>query len=95
MNWKERAQTVADEIVELIAKKQADYGQSDILDFGEFGVLIRANDKIARLKNLNEKQATVDESVEETWRDLAGYAIIALMLWRGTFTDSNKNKEEL
>lgn len=72
----------------LLVKKQRDYGPGNILAFGELGILVRLNDKIERLKNLhragklNEPQ---NESVTDTWMDIANYAIIALMLRRGTF----------
>lgn len=85
MIWQEAAQEVANEIVELITRKQHDYGHENILAFGEYGLLIRTNDKIARLKNLIGKEG-VTEPRSDAWVDIAGYAIIALMLDRGTFT---------
>ena len=79
------AAAVAMELVDLLISKQRDYGHGNILAFGELGVLVRANDKIERLKNLLiKKQEPSNESVEDTWRDLANYAIIALMLRRKT-----------
>lgn len=77
---------VVKELRELIIRKQRDYGHENILTFGQFGVLVRANDKVARLKNLYEKgKQPANESVRDSWRDLANYAIIALMLMDGTF----------
>lgn len=94
MSSKEKGlETFADGIDEVLAEiratlisKQMDYGKSNILDFGEIGILVRTNDKIARLKNLimNNKKAK-NESVDDSWKDLAGYAVLALMLRRGTF----------
>jgi len=56
------------------------------LDFGEFGVLVRTNDKIARLKNLLRNQkAPSNESIDDTWKDTAGYAVVAMMLRKGWF----------
>lgn len=76
------------ELADLMIRKQADYGHQNITEFGELGVLVRANDKIARLRNLlwHNQGEPKNESIEDTWRDLANYAIIALMLRRGTFT---------
>lgn len=74
----------------MIANKHSDYGESNILDFGELGILVRANDKISRLKNLEERtidQPKIQETIDDTWADLAGYAIIALMLRRNLFTE--------
>lgn len=69
-----------------LISKQRDYGKDNILNFGEMGVLVRGNDKMSRLKNLilNNEEAR-NESVEDSWLDMAGYSIIALMLRNGTF----------
>jgi len=40
------------ELVALFDKKQKDYGKSNISEFGRTGVLIRMNDKLARVKNI-------------------------------------------
>lgn len=42
--------------IRLFDKKQQDYGPRNISSFGEFGVLVRSNDKIDRLKTLKEKE---------------------------------------
>lgn len=44
---------VALENIVLLDMKQADYGPHNISAFGLFGVIVRTNDKIERLKNLN------------------------------------------
>lgn len=69
-----------------LISKQRDYGKDNILNFGEMGVLVRTNDKMSRLKNLilNNKEAQ-NESIEDNWKDLAGYAVLALMLRNNTF----------
>lgn len=71
---------------ELMISKQHDYGHRNITDFGEFGVLVRVNDKIARLKNLFKKnREPANEKVEDSWQDTANYSAIALMLRDDTF----------
>ena len=82
--FNEACQEVANELAELVCKKQHDYGHGNILAFGEFGVLVRTNDKVARLTNLVGKEGITEPRVD-AWRDIAGYAIIALMLERGWF----------
>ena len=84
-NWEEACQEIANEIVKLLIKKQRDYGHDNINAFGEYGILVRANDKIARLKNLKGNETVENESVDDSWLDLAGYAILALMVSRGLF----------
>ena len=96
ITWEEACKEIAEEIVELLISKQRDYGKNNILDFGEYGILVRSNDKIARLRNLNQKGVNpVNESIDDTWKDISGYAIIALMLRRGLFSlPFENNKEE-
>ena len=48
------------------------------------GVLMRANDKMCRLQVAARGKALANEGVEESLLDLAGYAIIALDLFRLT-----------
>lgn len=72
------------ECVKLFDKKQSDYGPGNIAKFGDYGVLVRMSDKIERLANLYKKhkrKGRVSESVEDTLKDIANYAIITI-LWR-------------
>ena len=73
------------EIRETLLEKNKRYGRENIARFGERGVLVRASDKVERLIQMvwNSVADTADESVEDSWRDLAGYAIIGLMVRRG------------
>jgi len=75
---------IRDELSDILMCKQRDYGPGNIADFGEFGVLVRVNDKVARLKNLlSQGQRPENESIDDTWKDIANYAVIALMVKRG------------
>lgn len=78
---------------ELLCKKQADYGHENILAFGDIGICVRMSDKIARIKNLRNKNA-MNESIEDSWIDLLGYAIIGLMLLSNTFQLELRNNNE-
>lgn len=70
--------------VQVLDSKQLDYGSANIADFGEYGVLVRANDKVARLKNLLTNVASPrNESIEDSWLDLSNYSIIAVLCRRG------------
>lgn len=84
--FEEAVDEVMGELRELMIDKQRDYSHSNITDFGEYGVLVRLNDKVCRLKNLLGKKEPKNESIEDSWIDAANYAIIALMLRKGTFT---------
>lgn len=81
------------QIAEIVISKQHDYGHDNILAFREQGLVVRLWDKISRLKNLIWKNATPkNESIQDTFIDIGGYAIIGLMLLNNTFT--NKLKKE-
>lgn len=75
------------ELAELLISKHKDYGPSNIgsAPGGAInGLRVRIHDKTARLNNLYEKNATPqNESYEDTFKDLANYALIGLMVLRG------------
>jgi len=65
----------------LLLQKNHDYGDSFHVQFEQFGPLsgiIRMSDKVARLTTLLKTEAQVDEAMEDTLRDLAGYALLTL-----------------
>ena len=74
------------ESITLFDKKQHDYGNANIAAFGEKGVLVRANDKMARLINLSkEGEKANNESLDDSWRDLSIYGTIALVVRQGVW----------
>lgn len=84
-------QAIALRILELsdtLLRKNADYGSAVFsapclaLEIDpDVAILVRMSDKIARLRNLlpDCTQDVDDESIEDTMRDLAGYAILYLV----------------
>lgn len=73
---------IAGEIGDLLEVKNKAYGSSTSMTFDIFGMeayLVRMYDKINRATNLVKNNAECnDESLEDTLRDLAGYAILAV-----------------
>ena len=66
--FEEAVDEVMGELRELMINKQRDYGHSNITDFGEYGVLVRLNDKVCRLKNLlGNKKEPKNESIDDSW----------------------------
>lgn len=86
MNEKE-LDKILQEIKELLIVKNKKYGEKNILKFGEKGVVVRSSDKIERLIQLvwNNEKGTNDENIDDTWKDLAGYVVIGLMVQRKVF----------
>ena len=79
-----KALAVALDNIKVLDSKQADYGSGNISAFGEYGVLVRVTDKHARLKNLLTNGAEAkNESIMDTWLDMANYAIIAVLCRKG------------
>jgi hypothetical protein len=77
------------EVVITVINKQKDYGHHNIAMFGITGLVIRIHDKIARAENLLQKKdmenAVPGESLYDTFIDIIGYSIIALMWLDNTF----------
>ena len=73
------------EMVELYEIKNKNYGDSFSKSFDEYGltmVCIRLEDKLRRLKSLNnqDKEANADdESIRDTLIDLANYSVLAIL----------------
>lgn len=76
----QRIEAVVSEVGSTLIRKNRDYGDSFAKQYTKYGVmcgLIRMDDKMARLTNLvTGAQQHVDESIEDTLMDLAGYAIL-------------------
>jgi len=69
----------AKEICKVLVVKHREYGAENILLDGLLGIAIRAGDKAARLKTLTHKERD-PARLRDTLIDLAGYAIIGLLL---------------
>lgn len=81
INFKPEIQNIVNEIVDLLVRKREDYGNSFDEIWSKFGILsviVRLNDKIARLNNLTTTKKVNFESVDDTFRDIIGYCLLAL-----------------
>lgn len=82
------------ELQELLIKKHIDYGPKNISQSpgGPInGLRVRMHDKLARINNLTDKDVSDPqfESLEDTFKDMANYAIIGLLVLRQQW-DSEK-----
>ena len=79
-----RALYIAAECVRLLDEKQKDYGPGNISRFGVKGLSVRLYDKVERLANLlvDRNESPKNESLEDTFKDIANYGLIGLMLLR-------------
>ena len=78
----EEIDIIVSNLAETLKRKNADYGNNvdKGIDKRGLGSLVqRLEDKLARFENLAEKgnpQQVLDEAIEDTLLDLAGYAIL-------------------
>lgn len=82
---------IVEELAELLLSKHKDYGPTNIsrAPGGALnGLRVRIHDKIARINNLLDSgKNPTHESLEDSFKDLANYAIIALMVTRGKWPE--------
>lgn len=67
---------------DTLIKKNHDYGDSVYKQFKRFGdlsMLMRLTDKTLRIETLIEKEGRVEESLMDTYLDIAGYAIMGII----------------
>jgi hypothetical protein len=73
-------------MLDILVRKQNDYGHENINAFGLVGLAVRISDKIARYRNLDGRDNQVaNESYLDTLKDMVGYAVIARMYANKTF----------
>jgi hypothetical protein len=83
------------ELEELLLSKHKDYGPKNIADApggAVNGLRVRMHDKLARINNLYEYMQDTGgfqpqhESLEDSFKDMANYAVIGLLVLRGDWT---------
>ena len=76
-----------DDLVNLLISKHKDYGPKNISDSpgGAInGLRVRMHDKLARINNLFDSgKDPQHESIEDSFKDMANYAIIGLLVLKG------------
>lgn len=78
---KESVDEIFNSVGEILIKKNSDYGGASF-DLGTNGNMVHIWDKARRYRSLVEKQQKGDdanfESMEDTLKDIIGYAVIGL-----------------
>ncbi len=82
---------ITKELSELLVSKHKDYGPKNISQApgGAInGLRVRMHDKLARINNLIDSGASPEhESLEDSFKDMANYAIIGLLVLRGKWDE--------
>ena len=78
---------ILNELAKIMYKKHKDYGPKNISNApgGALnGLRVRMHDKSARINHLIDNNASPQhESLEDSFKDMANYAIIGLLVLRG------------
>ena len=99
----ERFHEILSELGELHDLKQKDYGSgndpfANVRASAEFGIppwlgaVLRLNDKVVRIKSFVRNGRLENEKVEDSLRDIAVYATIALVLWEEQVAEGRGNR---
>jgi hypothetical protein len=87
LEFSDEVRIVYDELMSLLLSKHKDYGAKNIADApgGALnGLRVRMHDKLARINNLVDRDINPEhESLEDSFKDMANYAIIGLLHLRG------------
>jgi len=80
VNFLEASRIVSNALSLLVTSKNHKYGKDNIQRFGGQGVFMRLWDKIMRLEQHLFKGTDLgEETVMDTWGDVAGYGIVGVM----------------
>lgn len=75
-------QTITDDMTVLLADKRASYGSDNLRADGLFGIMVRIQDKISRLRHMYKnglENTAVNENAIDAWMDICGYSLLACM----------------
>ena len=83
MNFEEMKKILG-EMEALIREKNKMYGDENVVKMGKEGILFRIEEKLERIRHLlKTDQNPEKESIEDSWKDIANFGLIGLMLERG------------
>ena len=95
MTFEDDVHAVFQELEVLLLSKHHDYGSKNISDAPggpHNGLRVRLYDKLARLSNWVENAVQFKhETAEESYKDIANYGVIGLLVSRGLWVDNGSN----
>lgn len=86
-NFEKNLDALLADVRKTLISKRGDYGTRNLLIFGERGIIVRMGDKMFRLDNLLDKEAPENEPLEDSYRDIAGYAFLGWLIRQGKLND--------
>ena len=95
MTFEKNVHTAFKELEALLLSKHHDYGSKNISDAPggpHNGLRVRLYDKLARLSNWVESAVQFKhETAEESYKDIANYGVIGLLVSRGLWDNNGSN----
>lgn len=85
-----RYDQLIEEAREISITKNKLYGNKNLLKYGEIGLFIRINDKIARIENIINNNKNEKESLKDNCLDLINYLLYIIMINEGELIENNK-----
>jgi hypothetical protein len=83
--YEEALADVVRQMQEIVIRRHHRYGMN-LLRHGEYGIIVRIDDKTERIKNmLGQGDDDAEEPREMTWFDVMGYAAQAILIGREQF----------
>lgn len=84
---------ITEDLIKILIKKNQDYGGASF-DLGLNGNMVHLWDKVKRyrntVENLNRGQKPNFETIEDTLKDIMGYAAIGLLILENNSTQENQ-----
>lgn len=84
---------ITEDLIKILLKKNQDYGGASF-DLGLNGNMVHLWDKVKRyrntVENLNRGQKPNFETIEDTLKDIMGYAAIGLLILENNRTQENQ-----
>ena len=87
---REKLERIASDIIQILEKKNADYGNSFFATRDEYGIdafLVRITDKFNRLKSIATRGTFYFESYTDTIKDIIGYCLLELVYLEDATTE--------
>lgn len=97
MELEQRMLQAMSEAFHLWKTRHRKYGRLNILMSGEVGCVVRGGDKLARLMEAlvyNRGLDAKDETVADSFIDLANYALMGLLCYRGQWSAGRAESEK-
>jgi hypothetical protein len=80
--FEREAAAAADDLVALLVSKRKSYGPANLTRFGLVGIAIRASDKVERIATMTREGVVASDdgdSLDDAFRDLAGYGLLGVI----------------